>query len=130
RIERRRDEVHVKLAVQRGVEGGIRLVGLRSHPWAPGREVVLQAGDAARFARGKVGGFANVLRQVEQFHTTILVVFDKLPVAFADRAGGLAALVGVVREMPVETARLRLSATEQKRSDADAVQVGRRSGAG
>src|SRR5439155_25929465 len=96
----------------------------------PRREVSLQASDTARFACGEIGGFADVVGEVEEFRAPVLVMFHQFPVTVADRAGGLAPLVGVVREMPVEWMRLRLAATNQERGNTDAVEIARRPGTG
>src|SRR5206468_7389078 len=111
-IKRGRHEVRVELAIQRGIEGRVRRVGLRAHTLTPGRKLSLQAGDTTRFASGKVSAFADILGEVEQLRATVLVMFDQLPVAITDRAGRLAALIRVVREIPVEWAWLRLAATQ------------------
>ena len=49
--------------------------------------------------------------------SSVLVLFDQLPVAVANSARGLAALVGVVRKMPKKAARrqLRIVSGEQRR---------------
>src|SRR5207247_2649706 len=79
---------------------------------------------------GKISAFADILGEVEQLRATVLVMFDQFPVAITDRAGRLAALIGVVREMPVEWAWLRLAATHEERGDTDTVEIARRPGTG
>ena len=43
--------------------------------------------------------FAEVSPKIEEFNSAVFVVFDELPIPFADGAGGTAALVGVMGKM-------------------------------
>lgn len=79
-----------------------------------------QCGGSLGLARGEVVAFADVGREIVEFVVAVFPVVDEFPIAVANDGGRFAALVAVMRVVPVERTR-RDAAAFQQRHEADAV---------
>ena len=62
----------------------------------------MQFRGALGVARSEIIGLADILREIVQLEPPVLVKLDQLIVARADCAGGISALIAVVRIVPVD----------------------------
>lgn len=104
-----------------GVEVRIRRRHQGADILAPGDELGAEGGDFVGVLRGEVVFFADVLRDIVELHGAVFEPFDELPVAVADGAVGRAALVAVVRIVPIERLAARGALAFQLRQETDAI---------
>src|SRR5690606_24195414 len=89
-------------ARRRGIVAGVGDRHARADLLLPGMQLLAQLRDACRLARGAVGCLALVLCKVEELDASVLEPLDELPVAPPDGGRRRAALVAVVRVVPVD----------------------------
>jgi hypothetical protein len=85
----------------------VRRILLRAHGRAPLAEARPHGGGAGPLLWRHVAGLAGVGPQVKELHLAVVVVLHELPPPLTHRAGGPAALVGVVRDVPVQRTAAR-----------------------
>src|ERR1041385_6394751 len=114
----------VYLALMRSVFLGSSEVGFRRvwidgrhnrfHVASPCAQLGLKFGGDLGLLAGEIIFFSDVVAQAEQLQLSVLVPFDQLPIAVANRAVRRAALIAVMRVVPEERTTREFPALQQR----------------